>query len=229
MFQSEKILLAGGSLASALLLSACGMLARGDDVRYDPVLPLAAESQPATDGAIWHDGHDIPLFENAVARNVGDILTIVLVESTDASKSSSTTTKKASKADLPGPTIAGRPVTVNGTQILSAGMGNETSFNGAGASRQSNSLDGAVTVSVVRRLPNGNLLIRGEKLITINQGREFLQLQGIVRSIDILPDNTISSTKVANALITYSGKGPVANASAPGLLARFFNSPRTPF
>ena len=205
------------------------MLARGDDVRYDPVMPLAAESQPVTDGAIWHDGHDIPLFENAVARNVGDILTIRLVESTDASKSSSTTTKKASKADLPGPTIAGRPVTVNGTQILSAGMGNETSFNGEGASRQSNSLDGQVTVSVVRRLPNGNLLIRGEKLITINQGREFLQLQGIVRSIDILPDNTISSTKVANALITYSGKGAVANASAPGLLARFFNSPRTPF
>jgi flagellar L-ring protein precursor FlgH len=229
MIKCQKFLLAGGSIASALLLSACGMLARGNDVRYDPVMPLAAELQPATDGAIWHDGHDIPLFENAVARNVGDILTIVLVESTDASKSSSTTTKKASKADLPGPTIAGRPITVNGTQILSAGMGNETSFNGEGASRQSNSLDGQVTVSVVRRLPNGNLLIRGEKLITINQGREFLQLQGIVRSIDILPDNTISSTKVANALITYSGKGAVANASAPGLLARFFNSPRTPF
>jgi flagellar L-ring protein precursor FlgH len=229
MFQFGKLLLAAGSVASALLLSACGMLARGDDVRYDQVVPFAAESQPATDGAIWHDGHDIPLFENAVARNVGDILTIVLVESTDASKSSSTTTKKASKADLPGPTIAGRPITVKGTEILSAGMGNETSFNGEGASRQSNSLDGQVTVSVVRRLPNGNLLIRGEKLITINQGREFLQLQGIVRSIDILPDNTISSTKVANALITYSGKGAVANASAPGLLARFFNSPRTPF
>ena len=229
MFNSERLLLAGGSIASALLLTACGILARGEDTRYGPVLPLAAESQPAMDGAIWHDGHDIPLFENAVARNVGDILTIVLFESTDASKSSSTTTKKASKADLPGPTIAGRPVTVNGTAILSAGMGNETSFNGEGASRQSNSLDGQVTVSVVRRLPNGNLLIRGEKQITINQGREFLQLQGIVRSIDILPDNTILSTKVANALITYSGKGAVANASAPGLLARFFNSPRTPF
>ncbi len=229
MFQCEKVLLAGGSIASALLLSACGLLARGEDIRYDPVLPPEAEAAPATDGAIWHDGHDIPLFENAVARNVGDILTIVLFESTDASKSSSTTTKKASKADLPGPTIAGRPVTVNGTEILSAGMANETSFNGQGASRQSNSLDGQVTVSVVRRLPNGNLLIRGEKLITINQGREYLQLQGIVRSIDIQPDNTILSTKVANALITYNGKGAVANASAPGLLARFFNSPRTPF
>jgi flagellar L-ring protein precursor FlgH len=220
---------AGGAAAAALLLSACGLLARGGAADYEPVAPLAVEARPVGDGAIWHDGHDIPLFENAVARNVGDILTIVLVESTDASKSSSTTTKKASKADLPGPTIAGRPVTVNGTPVLSAGMGNESSFNGQGESRQSNSLDGQVTVSVVRRLPNGNLQIRGEKLITINQGREFLQLQGIVRSIDILPDNTISSTKVANALITYSGKGPVANAAAPGLLARFFNSPRTPF
>ncbi|MCS6948442.1 MAG: flagellar basal body L-ring protein FlgH, partial [Steroidobacteraceae bacterium] len=64
---------------------------------------------------------------------------------------------------------------------------------------------------------------------TINQGRECVRLQGIVRTIDILPDNTIPSTKVANAIIVYSGKGPIASASAPGLLARFFNSPRMPF
>jgi flagellar L-ring protein FlgH len=211
------------------VLGGCSLLPRSAHQTYQPVWPAAAATDAAVDGAIWHDGQDLPLFENTVARNTGDILTIRLIESTDASKSSSTTTKKASKADLPGPTIAGRDVTLNGTKILSAGIDNETSFNGQGESRQSNSLDGQVTVSVVRRLRNGNLLIRGEKLITINQGREFLQLQGIVRSIDILPDNSIPSTKVANAYITYSGKGPVASAAAPGLLARFFNSARLPF
>jgi flagellar L-ring protein precursor FlgH len=215
-------------LLVTLLLGGCSLLQRGAK-EYAAVFPVEPQRSPEPTGAIWRDGEDIPLFENAVARNVGDILTVSLVESTDASKSSSTSTKKASKAELPSPTIAGRNVTLNGTNILSGGMENESSFAGQGESRQSNSLDGAVTVNVVRRLRNGNLLIQGEKLITINQGREYIQLQGIVRSIDILPDNSIPSTKVANATITYSGKGPVANAAAPGLLARFFNSPRMPF
>lgn len=210
-------------------LGGCRLLPHHVRENYDPVWPQEADTQAAPNGAIWQDGQDVPLFENAVARNAGDILTIRLVESTDATKSSSTTTKKASKADLPGPTIAGRGVTINGTEVLSANLANETSFNGQGESKQSNSLDGKVTVNIVRRLRNGNLLVRGEKLITINQGREFLQLQGVVRTIDILPDNSVPSTKVANAVITYNGKGPVAGAAAPGLLARFFNSPRMPF
>jgi flagellar L-ring protein FlgH len=217
------------TISLSLGLTACSLVSRVKGDSYDPVFPAEVESRPTPNGAIWQDGQDVPLFENAVARNVGDILTIRLVESTDASKSSSTTTKKASSAELTGPTIGGRGVTVNGTAILSGNLENESAFNGQGESRQSNSLDGQVTVSVVRRLRNGNLLVRGEKLITINQGREYLQLQGIVRSVDILPDNSIPSTKVGNAVITYNGKGPVASAAAPGLLARFFNSPRTPF
>ncbi len=229
MIDTARGLLRVTGLVPVWLLAACSLLPQRQADLREPMLPLDVTEKPIADGAIWHDGTNIPLFENAVARNVGDILTIRLVESTDASKSSSTTTKKASKAELPGPTIGGRQVTLNGTQILSAGLENESSFNGQGESRQSNSLDGQLTVTVVRRLRNGNLVVRGEKLITINQGREYLQLQGIVRSIDVLPDNTVSSTRVANASITYSGKGAVANAAAPGLLTRFFNSPRTPF
>jgi flagellar L-ring protein precursor FlgH len=192
---------------------------------------MPVEPPPASqgNGSIYQVGHDVALFENTVARRVGDTLTIRLNESTNASKSSSTTTKKASSAKLPGPTIAGRPVTVNGTEILAMGMENETGFDGQGASKQSNKLEGEVTVTVAQRLANGNLMVRGQKWISINQGREYVRIQGIVRPIDIDPDNSISSLKVADAVIAYGAKGSLADANSPGLLARFFNLPFMPF
>jgi flagellar L-ring protein precursor FlgH len=125
--------------------------------------------------------------------------------------------------------VAGRPVTVNGTEILSGSLSNESSFDGSGDSKQSNRLQGDITVTVVRRLSNGNLLVRGQKWININQGKEFVRLEGVVRAIDIEPDNSVPSTKVANAKISYGAKGALADANAPGLLARFFNSRWMPF
>ena len=180
-------------------------------------------------GAIYQAGTDIALFENSVARRVGDTLTIRLNENTNASKSSSTSTKKATSIDLPGPTIAGRPVTHNGTEILTMGVENESEFDGEGASKQSNRLQGDITVTVAQRLPNGNLLVRGQKWIAINQGKEYVRVQGIVRPIDIDPDNSISSLKVADAMISYGAKGALADANSPGLFSRFFNMPWMPF
>lgn len=187
--------------------------------------PIATQGN----GAIYQAGTDIALFENSVARRVGDTLTIRLDESTNASKSSSTTTKKSTSVDLPWPTIAGRPVTRHGTEILTMGVENQTEFDGAGASTQSNRLHGHITVTVAQRLPNGNLLVRGQKWIAINQGKEYVRIQGIVRPIDIDPDNSISSLKVADAVISYGGKGALADANSPGFLARFFNLPWMPF
>jgi flagellar L-ring protein precursor FlgH len=109
------------------------------------------------------------------------------------------------------------------------GIDNKTEFDGEGASKQSNQLQGSITVTVARRLANGNLLVRGQKWIAINQGKEFVRLQGIVRPIDIDPDNSISSLKVADAMISYGGKGTLADANSPGLLARFFNLSWLPF
>lgn len=183
----------------------------------------------ATDGAIYQAGRDVALFENAVARNVGDLVVIRLAEQTQASKSASTSTKKATSAELPGPTIAGRPLTVNGTEVLQMGVDNETKFTGSGTSAQSNRLSGEISATVVRRLANGNLVVRGQKWLTLNQGSEFVRIEGVIRPIDIQPDNTIESWKVANARIAYGGKGSLAAANKPGLLARFFNSPLMPF
>lgn len=214
-------------IAFAMITSACTSPPRVDD--YSATWPEEIEETRQSNGAIYQAGHDVALFENSVARRVGDTLTVTLSESTAASKSSSTSTKKSTNVDLPGPTIAGRPVTVNGVEVLNMGVENETSFDGEGSSSQTNRLQGNITVTVAKRLANGNLLVRGQKWIEINQGREYVRIQGIVRPIDIEPNNTIASFKVADALISYGAQGALADANAPGILSRFFNAKWMPF
>jgi len=214
-------------LLAAVVLGGCASTPKDDG--YAATWPEPVPETQVANGAIYQAGRDIALFENTVARRVGDTLTIRLDESTNASKSSSTSTKKSTNVDLSGPTIAGRPVTVNGVEVLSANIENNTGFDGEGDSRQSNRLQGQITVTVAQRLPNGNLMIRGQKWLAINQGKEYVRVQGIVRPIDIDPDNSISSLKVADAMISYGAKGALADANRPGLLARFFNLPWLPF
>lgn len=216
-------------VGAACALSACAAGGFGGD-SYAAAWPEPVDAPvQRTDGAIYAEGRDTPLWQNATARRVGDILTVRLAERTNASKSSSTSTSKSTEAELQGPTVLGRPVTVNGTPVLEGSLGNESNFEGSGDSRQSNRIDGDITVTVVQRLSNGNLLVRGQKWITINQGREFVRLQGIVRAEDIGPDNSVPSWRVADARIAYGGTGQLANANSPGWLYRFFNSPRSPF
>jgi len=220
-----------GLLLAALVLQACALAPPVDEnesrsefrsasMTYVPPPPLA--------GAVYNTG-SFDLFMDLRARAIGDILTIMLVERTNASKESSTSTAKGSSVDTGFPVIAGRPVTANGTPILNNEFESETTFDGQADSSQSNRLDGSITVTVAERLPNGNLLVRGEKLITINQGEEFIRLEGIIRPVDIGPQNTVPSTKVADAAITYSGRGNLQATNRPGWLTRFFNSPIFPF
>ena len=214
-------------LAAAFSITACVSPPHVDN--YDATWPEEAPSSIASNGAIYQAGHEVALFENSVARHVGDLITIHLVEQTSASKSSSTSTKKTSKAALPGPTIAGKAVTFHGNEILSADLDHDSSFDGQGDSAQSNKLAGDITVTVAKRLANGNLLVRGQKWIAINQGKEFVRLQGIIRPIDVDPDNSIASNKVADATISYGGQGALADANTKSWLARFFDHPLMPF
>lgn len=218
----------GLMLLPLALLAACASTpARMEN--YEAATPLSGAPPAATGGAIYQAGYDVPLFENSVAHRVGDVLTIVLEEKTDASKSASTTTAKKTKADLPGPTVFGAPITVHGKEIFAGSMNNASSFDGSGDSKQSNVLNGSISVTIVKRLANGNLLVRGQKLININQGSEYVRLQGIVRTIDIAPDNTVSSSRVADASISYGSQGVLASANTKGWLARFFDSKWLPF
>lgn len=191
-----------------------------------PPMPVAAQ---ATNGAIYAAGTELSLFEDLRARRVGDILTVVLQESTSASKSASTSTKKETDISLPGPTLAGRPVTVNGTPILDTSVSGNREFDGEGSASQSNRLAGNISVTVVERLANGNLVVQGQKWLRLNHGDEFVQIAGIVRPRDVQEDNTITSDRVAEARISYGGRGVVANANRPGWLDRFFNSPVMPY
>ena len=188
------------------------------------------------DGSIYHDADSVALFEDIRAKRVGDILTVVLAEKTDAKKEATTSTDKENGMDLGNPTLLGSPLSFNGPGPLSkrnltlgASVDTTQTFTGQGDSAQSNSLTGNVTVTVVRVLPNGNLVVRGQKVIRINQGDEYLRVAGTVRPVDISSDNTVLSTQLADARISYSGTGFVADSNHMGWLARFFNSSWWPF
>jgi flagellar L-ring protein FlgH len=220
------------TVAVAVLLSGCSMvnsLKEDDGRNFDATWPDIADGPAPLAGAIYAQGTDVSLWNNVTARNIGDTLTVTLAESTEAEKNATTSTNKATDAALTGPTVLGRPITMNGTPILEGSIGNSSTFAGTGAATQSNKLDGYITVTVAKRLSNGNLVVRGQKWIAINSGREFVRLQGVVRPSDIAPDNTVVSWRVADAYISYGGQGTVANAAKPGWLYRFFNSPKTPF
>jgi flagellar L-ring protein precursor FlgH len=218
---------------ACVTLAACSALPRPADVApeidYSPVLPAASAPAQIRSGGVYDASTSFDLFMDLRARAVGDILTILLIERTDASKESSTNTAKGATVDTGFPIFAGRPITSDGDEILHNEIDADRTFSGQADSSQSNRLDGSITVTVHERLPNGNLLVRGEKLLTLNQGEEFIRLQGIVRPVDIGPENTVPSTKLADAKISYSGKGALADSNRQGWLSRFFNSPWFPF
>jgi flagellar L-ring protein precursor FlgH len=169
------------------------------------------------------------LFADLKARRVGDVLTIVLNETTNASKSAVTKTAKTTSTVNTGPTLFGRTPTVKGVPILDASLSGADSFDGEGSSTQSNSLAGSLTVTVIQVQSNGNLIVQGDKSLKLNQGDEFVHISGVIRPADIAGNNTVTSDKLADARISYSGKGVVDSSNRMGWLARFFNSPFSPF
>ncbi len=214
------------SVASAVaLLGGCTLA--GDVRPYPamaPIQPIVVPTAAPAAGAIYAAGPGLNLYGDRRARDVGDLLTISLVENTTATTTASTAISKESNIEIGSPTLFGAPVTLGGKDILGASAGGERDFNGKGNSAQSNRLQGSVTVTVIQRLPNGNLVVQGQKNLRLNQGDELVQIQGIVRGADINADNTIPSSKVADARIVYGGRGAVAQSNAMGWLGRFFNS-----
>lgn len=212
----------------ALLLGGC---ASQPPVRPDPAFATVLPPETSVDnpvqrnGAIYQTGQVDNMFVDSRPYRVGDILTVVLQESTNASKSAATTTGKSQTASLATPSVLG----LNGLSRLSGSLSGDRSFKGDGTSSQKNSLTGQISVTVARVLSNGSLVIQGEKYLGINQGSEYVKLSGIVRPQDITPNNTVISTRIANAHIAVGGTGALNDANNMGWLARFFNSPIFPF
>jgi len=205
-----------------LLLAACTPIPPRDP-EFAPVQPASLRPPIQNSGSIYQSGYDIRLFEDNKAMRVGDVLTIKLQELTQAKKADDLNAKKDNSVLASAPMIFGVPTSVE-TEIKTV-----KDFKGQGAANQSNSLKGDISVTVVELLPNGNLKVRGEKRVTLNQGNEYIRLSGIVRPVDIDPDNTISSDKVADATIMYIGDGAMADASKMGWLSRIIYSPWFPF
>lgn len=215
-------------LFAVLLMTGCATPKRGDP-EFAPAMPQRVQAPADYTDAIYQPATSLLLFEDIKARRVGDMITVTLQEQTDAAKTADTGTTKSTSTEISDPILFGRSVTHNGNPVFRNSLQSEHEFDGAGESSQSNSLTGSITVSVVDVLANGNLVVQGEKWININQGEEYIRLKGIVRPSDINADNSISSTRVANAQIQYSGDGVLNETNSMGWLARFFNGPWMPF
>lgn len=220
-------------LAAALLMAhlmACSTAPGKEPLADNAEIMREADNRSiSSDGAIYSGARNISLFLDRRARQVGDTITVSLREQTDASKQSSTSTSKDQSVSVPGITLLGRNVTHNGVPVLETDLSADQEFSGQGNSSQSNRLTGSITVTVAEVLANGNLAVRGEKWVTINQGEEFIRVTGVIRPEDIGPDNAIPSFKLADARITYSGKGTLADANRMGWLGRLFQSVISPF
>ena len=216
-----------------LLLSGCVATQNNevvqDDHYYAPMYPEPNMEQVVATGSLFSTQLSNDLYADKKALRTGDIITVKLQESTQATKAAKTETDKETDASLdPVIGLGGLPVNIGGDSIQ-FGIGSDSSFKGDSKSNQSNSLVGDISVNVMRVLPNGNLVIRGEKWLTLNTGEEFIRLEGLVRPQDVNADNTVESNRIANARIQYSGKGQTQEAQSPGWLTRFFSSSLFPF
>ena len=179
--------------------------------------PPPAEPPPAT-GSLYNPASYTSLAGDRRARRVGDLVTIRLIERTQARKSSTADTARDSNTALRLPDVP--PFSYVPDGLTSGGM--KQGFKGAGSAAQDNQLSGELTVTVAQVLPGGVLRVAGEKRLTLNRGEEQVQLTGLVRIEDLGPDNSVASTRVADARIRYSGTGQIADQSKQGWLARFF-------
>jgi flagellar L-ring protein precursor FlgH len=208
-----------------------------NDPRYAPVQPAELIPPAAQSGSLYQPQFANNLWTDQRAKRVGDIITIVLQEETSSSKSANTNISKDSSAQLADPTLFGTNPSIKASKFIPSGSSLSLStdfdaqraFSGEADADQSNSLSGNITVTVANVLPNGMLRIRGEKWLTLSRGEEFIRIAGLVRPADIRPDNTVLSTRVADARITYSGTGELAEAGRMGWLSRFFNHRWWPF
>lgn len=210
---------------AALLLAGCETLPPIPKAAVQPEEPLIIV-QPVRRGQA---GGVLPidtvsaLTSDSRAFRPGDVLTVVLQETTQASKRSGVTSDKNSSTAI-------SPFLFRGKSLKTdIGVDAQRSSDAANSATQQNALQGAITVVVHEVLPNGLLGIRGEKSLTLNHGEEFIRVTGYARVSDIDTDNRLSSQRIANARIVYSGRGTLAESQRQGWLTSFFSSPWMPF
>jgi len=200
-----------------------------NDPFYAPIMPEIPRQKVADDGSIFQADMANNLFSDVKARRVGDIITVNLQENTRATKSAGTSTSKDTGVTVnPIIGLGGNALNI-GSESIQLGIDASNDFEGDSSANQSNNLTGSISVTVVQVMANQNLLVRGEKWLTLNNGDEYIRLTGVVRPADVSPSNEIESTKIANARIQYSGTGTFDTAQREGWLSGFFSSEYWPF
>jgi len=216
-----KFLTIVGLLLLGMMLSGCETLPDRDP-EFAPVNPETLRPPLRKTGSIYQNNYDIRLFEDQIARRVGDIITILFDERIQAKKSADINVNKDTDILVKVPKLYG----ANPSMFLGKALENQivTKRNmlGNGQAKQSNSLTGSISVNVVEVLPNGNLRVRGEKRVSLNQGNEYIRVSGLIRITDINSSNQIHSSQLADATIMYTGDGLIADANRPGWLSRTF-------
>jgi flagellar L-ring protein precursor FlgH len=207
----------------AMLLVGCASNAPIAQLADDAPVPVTRAAARGVSGGVF-SSDALSLTSDARAYRVGDVVTVILQETTQASKRAGTSFSKGS-------TVGIAPLGALGKTFGKTGFdaSADRSFAGDSTSTQQNALSGALTVIVQEVMPNGLLRVAGEKNMTLNQGEEFVRLKGYIRAADVDADNQVSSLRVANARIAYSAKGVLADANSAGWLMRFFTGPLMPF
>jgi flagellar L-ring protein precursor FlgH len=186
--------------------------------------PMTVRPQAVTatgsNGSIFNASNSRPLFEDRHARMVGDVLTINIIENTAASKKSGTTAERSQTVAAAVPTIQNLPFKGVGNLELAANDSNK--FSGKGENTSTNAFISTLTVTVIEVLPNGNLLVSGEKQIGLKEGEEFVRFSGVVNPSNITTANTVQSSQVADARIEYKANGFLDDSQSMGWLGRFF-------
>ncbi|MGN1280332.1 MAG: flagellar basal body L-ring protein FlgH [Succinivibrio sp.] len=215
------------ALSQIILLQGCALdtfSPKPDDPNYAPALPEEDYTNVVPTGGIYNPYTlNNGMYSDTSAHKVGDIISVILEESTSASKKAGTDLEKSGSNNYGGIQIAGQTVHYKKyTPTLSTKNSNE--FSGSAKANQSNSLKGQISVSVVKVYNNGNLQVQGEKWLMLNNGNEYVRVTGLIRPSDISSDNTVSSQRIANARIQYGGTGDFADTQERGLISRLFNS-----
>jgi flagellar L-ring protein precursor FlgH len=214
-----------------LLLGLAGCVSNPSTSVHQPmtVKPVDRKVVAPADGAIFHAGiNERPLFEDRRARNIGDILTINIVEKTTGNRkySSGSTYANSINANTPTVTVGAAAKVLLKAFSVTSSSDNSADTTGAGAA--SADLTGTITVTVIEVLSNGNLLVSGEKQVALNQSDEFIRFSGVVNPATITGTNTVQSTQVADARIEYKSAGAMSevinDVQSLGLLGRFFMS-----
>jgi flagellar L-ring protein precursor FlgH len=185
-----------------------------------PMTAQAAYPQPVATGSIYQAAAYRPLFEDHRARLVGDTLTIQIVEKIAASQSANSSVDKTGELSAGVSALPGVKASWLGGAKAAATSGN--TFEGKGATTSNNDFTGTITATVVGVLPNGHLMVAGEKQIGVNQHVDVLRFTGQIDPRSIQPGNVIPSAQVANVRVEHRGRGAMADAQGIGWLARFF-------